>query len=455
MSDRPLGPRRRALLTAWGRYIESHSTGPGIDCGAENRTVLTQQAAGEFINNPSEERFRALWDRDIIADAVMGGPDLVLNRWDESMDALGDLVRAIDEAGEYHSSWADVFNRRGSWELYGRLNPEQAPILSSECLRGLNEMGYGRVTAREEAVDAWNAFESDYSAVVGHATAGTDHEVPLAHEMSEFLIFIAENDDETIIDLLSDGTEYVPIAGWRDEAPLRNDISFQDLEDHIQGYIESKQRGGFEKEGPDDVWNKDFWESWKDEYLDHTQTTVMDRYDLLSLSAADIDPLMTDLNDRSATGLSTAVPSYMLGGASGGIMWSAFMERSRESPEEAAAVLSYLLDEDEPLGPRLDRFFTFYRTLDVTEGPMLSLATILLTFVYPDKYVFYKWSLMKEFFGTFSDHDVQQGLSADGYWKLNIALRSRILTKLQAELDDATMLDVHTLLYTWDRKYND
>ena len=114
-----------------------------------------------------------------------------------------------------------------------------------------------------------------------------------------------------------------------------------------------------------------------------------------------------------------------------------------------------LFDEDEYIGVRMDRFAELYGSLDEGGGGLLSLATILLTFAYPREYIFYKWSLMSSFFGDFAAYDVDTGYETDQYWKLNLACREQILPVLDRELDDATLLDVHTLLYVYHKEYTD
>lgn len=69
--------------------------------------------------------------------------------------------------------------------------------------------------------------------------------------------------------------------------------------------------------------------------------------------------------------------------------------------------------------------------------------------------MFYKYSLMNPFFEEFAGYDVRQRFNTNQYWKLNTACKNQILKALARSLDDATMLDVYTLLYEWDRHYND
>ena len=451
MTADSLGPRRTALLEAWSVHAATEASGPGFDFTENNRTNRSRDLVDAFIADPTEERFEVLWSRDVLSDAVVGGPGLVLKRW-ASVDELATGIEQIRRADAYDPDWESRFPMKTAvWELYGRLHPETAPILYSESCRGLEYMGFSLPRTFADAETEWLAFKRVYESHVGHATKGTDHEAPLHHEICEFLQLIANPDEDAIVDLLQSDEEYQPLTGWRDELPLKNDIGLRGHVEHVEGYIEAKKRGGFERDGPKNLWNEDHWEVWKEEYREHVRTVVEPRYDLTNLSADELEPLFDDLNE--SVSISTPIPTHMLGGRHGGILWGKFKARTFEHPEEAAAVLSYLFEEDEDLDIRLDRFGRFYGQIDPGGGALLSLATILLTFVYPREYVFYKWSEMASFFGDFADYNVNQGYNTTQYWKLNLACKEQMLSALDRELEGATLLDVHSLLYVYKRKY--
>lgn len=452
VSENPFGPRRRALLRAWGDHAAGTASGPGFDFTPDNRTARTRDRVETFLDDPTVEHFEAVWTYETLADAIMGGPSRVLSKWDDDIDALADRIETIRDATEYDPDWeADFPSLTAVWELFGRLHADTAPIPYSECNRGLEQFGFDRPRSFAAARTSWEAFETAYVELAGHATEGTDHEVPLNHEISEFFTFVATQDDETIVEELGSPDEYRPLARWRQEGDLESALELRGHEEQLEGFIEAKRAGGFSDEGPDDLWNQGYWEDWKQAYRKHVVEAVESTYDLTDLDAAEIEPLLDDLSESAS--LSTVVPAYMLGGRQGGILWSEFKSRSLEDPERTAAVLSYLYDEDEYIGVRLDRFAELYGTLDEGGGALLSLATILLTFAYPREYVFYKWSLMSSFFGAFADYDVGTGYDTDQYWKLNLACREQLLPVLDRELEDATLLDVHTLLYLYHKEY--
>lgn len=451
MTSATIGPRRRALLEAWAEHISTTASGTHYDLSDDNRTAQIQRHVDAFLSDPSEDSFETLWSYESLADSILGGPSQVLSQWD-SVAELAACLETIRDATEYDPSWEEHFPAKTAvWELYGRLHPSSEPIVFSECLGGLEALGYGSISTFADARSTWAEFEEHYRSIAGHATEGTAHEVPLAHEMSEFLRFISAADSETLEDTLQPSDDYYPLVRWREEGTVEGDIQLTGHEEHLEGFIKAKKQDGFQKDGSDDLWNGPHWESWKDDYLAHMDTAIKPEYDLTDLDPDSVPSLLDDLHE--STTLSTPVPSYMLGGRQGGILWSAFKERSLKDTAETADVLSYLFDEDEDIGVRLDRFIEWYGTIDTSDGQLLSLATILLTFVYPREYVFYKWSLMNSFFGDFADYDVNTGFHTSQYWKLNLACREQLLAVLDQEFDDATLLDVHSLLYVYHNRY--
>ena len=186
--------------------------------------------------------------------------------------------------------------------------------------------------------------------------------------------------------------------------------------------------------------------SWKWAYQEHIAHAVKSQFDLANLTASDIEPLMHALDER--VDLSSHVPTYMLGGRSGGIAWGDFKSISVEQPEEAAEVLSLVFDKSEYIGDRLRRFREFYSDIDTSGGPLLSLASVLLMFVYPDEYIMYRYTEHSHFFEEYSDYDITTGFDIEQYWVFNEACRA-IKERLNERLDDASLLDVHTLIWVW------
>lgn len=96
---------------------------------------------------------------------------------------------------------------------------------------------------------------------------------------------------------------------------------------------------------------------------------------------------LTSFKNAPADELSSPVPTYLLGGRSGGILWSESVEYSLEKPDEPTRVLSELFDESIGLSERLRTFEAHYSKLDTTGVPLLCLATMVLMFAHPAEYV--------------------------------------------------------------------
>ncbi|EJN57786.1 hypothetical protein HSB1_38710 [Halogranum salarium B-1] len=395
----------------------------------------------------------------MLTDAFFRPHSLVVKQFDSVTD-LAATIEEMNTAETYDSVWESKFLATPCWELYGRLHPEREPIVNSECSVGLKKMGFDKPRSYAMAREQWATFEEVYKAEIGYVTAGTAHEVPLSHEMSEFLEFVATTPEDEITEILGASTDtHIPIIGWETEARRETEIQFDRLAEHIEGYVTAKLEGGLDENGPKELWSRGFWESWKDDLCKHIEDNVEPAYDLTNLEPNQVEPLITEF-ERSDW-LSKPIPPWMLGGQQGGILWSHFKKRSVAEPEQSAKVLSYLFDEDIEIDLRLDRFAKFYREERTSPGQLISLPTLLLMFVYPRTYVFYKWGLMNTFFEAFSDYSVDTGFKTAQYERLNRSLRNEVLPMIEDELQsrnsddemEITMLDVHSLLYILNKKY--
>ena len=444
-----LGPRRQALLDAWRDYASATPASEFHQFSSENRHERVTRRLDEFLTEPTEDNFEALWTPDVLRDAVIGGPALVLKNWGGSIDDLAALFEEMQQADAYDPDWEDNFVATSVlWELYGQMKPQSRPILSGAVLSGLDALGFKRPKSYQDC-GGYDRFASAYDDIVGHATAGTDHEVPWHFEIEQFLAFVGTATQYDVHAELSLDQEYPKLVGWEAEGDAGR-IVFKNLDPLLDKYVNSRAGGGFQQ-GETGLWG-DYWESWKWTHADHVQTTVKSQFELPDLTADDVEPFLKEFKKAPDVDLSSSVPTYMLGGRSGGILWNNFKKTSLDDPEEAAHVLSTLFDEDQPLGERLGQFNDFYVDLS-SGGPRLSLATMLLMFAYPDEYVMYKFGKFNAFFDAYSDYSVSTGFDTEQYWVLNEACR-RIRRRLDDAFeedprieDDASMLDVHTLIW--------
>lgn len=448
-----IGPRRKAVLQAWGELVGREAAGEAFDFTASNRTVRTQELVDAFVAEPTRDRLTTLWTEDVLGDSVVGGVDGVVAAHG-SVDAVAETFASMLAADAYDEAWESRFAvPTVAWEAYGRLHPESAPVLHSTGRTGLGRMGFERPRTYDEAAKTWTAFRDVYVSVVGHATAGTPHESTLNHELGEFLWFVVRTDDLPAV--LGSDDAYRPLVGWANEAELQRDFELSGHERHLDGFVDAYRKGGFEEDGDESLWNQGYWEDWKGAYLEHVDAEIRPRYDLTALESGDVEPLLEDLTAR--TTISATVPTYLLGGRSGGILWGTFRDHAAANPAAAAETLSYLFDDDVDVTLRLDRFEETFGAVEQGGGGLLSLATMLLTFVHPRQYVFYKYGLLRSFFDRYANFDVPTGFNPVAYWKLNEACKLQLLDPLTERLPDAsvTMLDVYTLLYVWNGNYNE
>lgn len=450
-STKKLGPLRSELLETWGNHAKTVPTGEYHDFGPSNRNIRVNQRLETFIQQPSETTFRDLWSPDALRDAVVGGPSLALKDWSGTMDELADQFREMQLADQYNPHWEKDFTvKTAIWELYGNMDPATRPILNSTVNSGLTSFGFDKPDSYSER-DGYEAFLRTYEDVVGHATKGTDHEVPRHIEIEQFLAMLAQQSRHEIYESLSLEKSPPRIVGWEAEGQAAR-ITFRDLDPLLEEYVSARAGGAFGQEDTG-LWG-DWWESWKWTHARHVKETVFEQFEPTDINSDDLDAFLSTFKNAPDVELSSSVPIFLLGGRSGGILWSNFIDYSMNKPQESAVVLSGLFDESLDLNHRLTQFKEHYASLDTTGGPLLSLATMFLMFSRPQKYVMYKYGKFKSFFGAYSDYEVTTGFDQEQYWVLNQASR-RILRQMEPLFDShdelaeqlPSMLDIHTLIW--------
>ena len=221
-------------------------------------------------------------------------------------------------------------------------------------------------------------------------------------------------------------------------------VEFEDIGDLLDRFVEVWRAGGYEKGADSPVG----WETWKWEYREHLEKKFLRDYDISDLDPEDIEPLIEAIDE--STGIDDRVPVYMLGGgANGGIAMRDFKEISLADPESTAQTLSFFFDPDGDLGERLETFREYYSSVDTSPGSLLAFAACLLMFVYPDQYVHYKYTQMKEFFADFAGYKVGQGYDIGQYQDLNQACLD-LQEQLRDRLDEASMLHVQSMIWSLD-----
>lgn len=206
----------------------------------------------------------------------------------------------------------------------------------------------------------------------------------------------------------------------------------------VSSYIEAFEEGGFDEDG------EYGWETWKLDYLEHFQTEIADHFDLRNLRAEDIEPILNRLDDQKVE--STNIAAKMMGYGAG---WYGLKAAAESDSAEAAEALSLLFDEDEPLVERLETFREFcgeeIEELG-TEGHILGIASFLLMYAYPQRYVFYKWAEFRSFFEQHFSYTVSQGFDPGQYVELLDPCET-VLERLESEMDGASMIHVHNVIW--------
>jgi MoxR-like ATPase len=175
------------LLKKWKKVAKKEPSGAEFDFANNDRVQKISHLADEFIEDPSEENFREMWDRMHSANQ-RGKATNILKKWDESINDLANLIADIRDAEEYNPSWEDeIGGKKTVWELFGSLHIEEYPIINSATETGLEYFGYEEPSSYEEGVEAFSKFEKRYKDSVGHATSQADHgvKVPIRIEIDQ------------------------------------------------------------------------------------------------------------------------------------------------------------------------------------------------------------------------------------------------------------------------------
>lgn len=447
------GPRHEKLLDAWATTIETNGRGNGFDFTSPTRTNVLEQKVEAFLDSPSEDEFRDVWQSELIRGAAFGGSNAVLNNWNLPIDALAEFIREIRDATSYDPSWERQIPEYvipAVREFYGRCDPETRPILSSATQRGLSTFGFGTVESFSDAAGALRNFQERYCEQIGHMTVGTEHEVALSDEIEQFLHLVSTSDEAELRKTLDMAVPmYETFAGWDALQTHGNPIELHGLSTVLDSFSAASNSAAYERDTPLEQWGDNHWETWKDEYCAYVSGEVLSKYDLTELQAADVEPFLDDLS--VAEPLSDVIPIYLLGGR--WQPWDTFQQLSTTKSDKAATVLSNLLNEDAgPLMDRLESFNDLYSELSDSGSERMSVATMLLMIVHPDQYVMYRYQMFDDFFSEFSDYSVPYGFNPGDYILMLDALRG-----VQADLDTTTdhdirMLDVHSLLWLVHRE---
>ena len=197
-----LSEAHQKILEVWKQVASETMSARHFNLDKKYTPTEAREQAEAFVANPDQESFEAFWNP--LNSAQRGGSaQKIYEKWKDGgrTDAeLADLIREILAAEEYNPSWqGELGARRTLWELFGFLHIEEYPIINGCAENGLSFFGYDCPSDYAGCADVFDEFRTVYESIVGHATAGTDHEVPINFEIDQLLNVIdkvAESDVE-------------------------------------------------------------------------------------------------------------------------------------------------------------------------------------------------------------------------------------------------------------------
>ena len=179
---------QKAVLNQWKSVAEQHEGGRQFHLLEHYNPAETRSKAETFIAEPTEDHFIALWE-DLHSAQRSGAPSIIYQKWHEngkSNEELADFIEEIYQATQYDYHWESQLGARKTlWELYGILHIEDSPIVNNSVIAGLKFFNYPSPNSYTVGKEVFQAFAAQYREIVGHATAGTDHEVPINIEIDQ------------------------------------------------------------------------------------------------------------------------------------------------------------------------------------------------------------------------------------------------------------------------------
>lgn len=459
METESLGEVRRGLLEAWAGTIADSDSGIGFDFTDTNRTRQCQQRADEFIETPTEETLRALWNQDLITHAYQPNIGTLTSDWEDQYDELAAIIKEIRDTDAFDPAWTEKIGDRSIWELHGRLHPGDTPIVDSNGMSVLPMFSLERHGNYEKQQRELERFRELYEQYAGYATKGTAHELPIWAEIDAFLQFVAANYDQSTLEAELGGDDadlYRPLLAFQFGSPDTPPIEFKDITAIVDGHFNAREDDAYDGEDTEH-WGGNHAEQWKWEYRDYFQDEIMSEFELTALTAADIEPLFEALSHPG--GIVSDVIRKIMGHRQSVFAFNDFEELCLENPTEAARVLSILFDEGRPIETRLAEIRAFVSPLVERDehsrgaGSFLRLATALLMFAYPDQHIAFQYRRFNNFLSEKTPLDkLEKGYTPRQYRQIARACR-RLLEDLREYHDDADMLDVQTIIWVWNGKY--
>lgn len=188
--ERSLSSSEQEILEKWSETISQTPSGSTFSLREEDKRSVIREKTDAFLENPSSDAFEEMWRIGYSASRAVA-PTPIPEKWEDdgrSMEELADVIREVVESDSYDPSWEDALSApRSTREFFGWHHAESQPILNAHSINALEFFGIPSQSLQEspfeEKRSGWQTFQEVYEDVVGHATAGTDWEVPVNVEI--------------------------------------------------------------------------------------------------------------------------------------------------------------------------------------------------------------------------------------------------------------------------------
>lgn len=269
------------ILEQWASVARAESSGAEFDFANHDRTQAIAEYADEFIDDPTPDRFKSMWDR-MHSALRRGKASKIWKKWDGSIEELADLIAEIRDAEEYHAEWEDELGGKTTVrELFGSLHIKDYPVLNSAAEQGLGFFGYKTPRSYEDGVSSFEEFRRDYEQIVGHATADAEHgvTVPIRLEIDQLFNVI----DKVSEDSIDEESSAVAAELYRLLLQTENSEKKDDTDEDS----ETKSRHDAVTKPAPYYWVNQGQVEIENEYL-RAPTTDLFQYDLPKLEVGDI-----------------------------------------------------------------------------------------------------------------------------------------------------------------------
>jgi MoxR-like ATPase len=204
---------QREILNRWADVISDTPSGATFSVEAHDKRGLIQERTETFLKDPTPERFTEMWRTGYAAGRAVA-PTPIPEKWaDEggTTEELAALIREITTSDTYDPDWEEALSApRSTREFYGWHHAGSTPILNAYMINALEFFAVPEDEVEEnsfeEQCEVFQQFREMYESQVGHATAGTDWEVPLNVEIY-LLCVCVDTADGSIGDEEHDGFE--------------------------------------------------------------------------------------------------------------------------------------------------------------------------------------------------------------------------------------------------------